>query len=212
MKTFFSEFRFTPAVFVLIGMNFIPLIGVFWFSWDVATIVFLYWIENVVIGIINIPKMLTAQKGTHSQGGTTSFRPAIFLCGIFAFHYGLFCFGHYSFLQITYKTLPAFENMFAALLSPVLFWSILGLTLSHIISMVLNFWGKKEYLNLSPKAQMFAPYPRIVLLHIVIILSGLLAIAMGQGLATLVALVLLKIVFDLGAHMAEHAKIRRRAA
>ena len=212
MKNLLSEFRFTPAVLVLIGTNLIPLIGVFWFGWDAVIIVFLYWVENVVIGVLNIPKILTAQNSTVRQGKTRSSRPAFFLTGFFTCHYGLFCFGHYLFLQTTYKTLPSFEDMFAALLSPVLFWSILGLTLSHIISMVLNFWGQKEYLNQSPRDQMFAPYPRIILLHIVIILSSLLVVAMGEGLAMLVTLVVFKIIFDLGAHMAEHAKLRRRAA
>jgi len=220
MTKLFSEIRFTPAVLVLIAMNLIPLIGVFYFGWDAATIVFLYWIENVVIGVLNIPKILAARGGPHgySEARATqdtarrSSRSTAFLGVFFAIHYGLFCFGHYLFLKTTYGTLPDFENMFSALLSPVLFWSILGLTFSHIISMIVNFWGRKEYLTQSPNAQMFAPYPRIVLLHIVIIFSGLIAVAIGEGVAMLVALVVLKIIFDLGAHLREHAKIRKTSA
>ena len=106
MKTFFSEFKFTPAVLVLIAMNLIPLVGVFWFGWDAATIVFLYWIENVVIGILNVIKMLTARGTSVRQGGKSSIGSALFLSGFFAFHYGFFCFGHYLFLTSVYDTLP----------------------------------------------------------------------------------------------------------
>jgi len=57
MKMRISEFRFTPAILALIVMNMIPLVGVLKFGWDAGTIVFLYWLENVVIGLLNIPKM-----------------------------------------------------------------------------------------------------------------------------------------------------------
>ena len=97
-------------------------------------------------------------------------------------------------------------NILPALLSPVLFWSLLGLTLSHIISMGVNFYGKGEYKNRTSNKQMFMPYSRIVLLHIVIIFSGLVAVATGQGMATLLLLVLLKIGFDLAAHLVEHSE------
>ena len=53
---------------------------------------------------------------------------------------------------------------------------------------------------------MFMPYSRIVILHVVIIFGGALTVAMGQGLAMLVLLVLIKIGFDLAAHLAEHSE------
>lgn len=209
MKTLMSEFRFTPAILALIVMNLVPLIGVFHFGWDAATIVFLYWLENVIIGLLNIPKIMTCTGGDsprRSLGGLLY--PSV----LFGFHYGLFCFAHYVFLQFTYESLPDFGNILSALFSPVLFWSLLGLTLSHVVSMIVNFFGKGEYKTRSPKAQMFVPYSRIVVLHIVIIFSGALAVAMGQGVATLLLLVGLKIVFDLAAHIVEHAKAQSLTA
>lgn len=203
MNKLISEFRFTPAIIALVAMNLIPLIGVFQFGWDAATIVFLYWLENVVIGLLNIPKIMACTGGDfprRSLGGL------LYLSVFYSFHYGLFCFGHYVFLQSTYESLPDFSNILPALFSPVLFWSLLGLTLSHVVSMIVNFFGRGEYKTRSSKAQMFVPYSRIVLLHIVIIFSGFLAVMMGQGLATLFLLVGVKIVFDLAAHIVEHAK------
>jgi len=203
MKKLVSEFRFTPAIIALVVMNLIPLIGVFQFGWDAGTIVFLYWLENVIIGLLNIPKIISCQGGT--KGRRETIGGLIYLSVFFAFHYGMFCVGHYLFLQSTYQSLPNFGEILPALLSPVLFWSLLGLTLSHMVSMLVNFYGKGEFKSRSPNAQMFIPYSRIVLLHMVIIFSGFVTIAAGQGVATLILLVLLKIAFDLAAHIIEHS-------
>ena len=228
MKKLLTEFQFTPATVALVAMNLIPLVGVFWFGWNAGTIVFLYWLENVIIGVLNVPKILAcstrpkryAYRSTH--GNDTYVPPPpptraglgglVYLSVFFAFHYGMFCFGHYFFLKSTYQSLPDFGGIFPALFSPVLFWSLLGLTLSHVISMLVNFYGKGEYKTRSANAQMFMPYSRIVLLHIVIILSGFVALAMGEGVATLLLLVLFKIGFDLAAHLVEHSQIESMIA
>jgi len=159
--------------------------------------------ENIIIGLLNIPKIL-ACKGVKNKRETAG--SLIFISVFFSIHYGMFCLGHYIFLKQTYKDLPGVENFLSSLLSPMLAFSILGLFLSHLISMGVNFYGKKEYLDRRPNTQMFMPYSRIVLLHVVIVFSGLFAIALGQGLATLLLLVVVKIIFDLAAHIVEHSK------
>ncbi len=201
-----SRLRFTPAALALLAMNLIPLIGVMKFGWDVSTIIFLYWLENVIIGLLNIPKILACRE---SQKTRESGRRPIFLAAFFGLHYGGFCLGHYVFLRTTFPELPEFSQMFSALTGSLFIWSLLGLTVSHLMSMGINFFGKKEYLARTPNKQMFIPYSRIVLLHIVIIFSGLLAVAVGQGLAMLILLVAIKIGFDLAAHLPEHAKVQR---
>jgi len=211
MKTLFTEFQFTVATLSLIVMNLIPLVGVFWFGWDAAIIVFLYWLENIVIGLLNIPKIIACRDKADGARASPN-RGVFFLPVFFAFHYGGFCLGHYVFLKSTYKSLPGFGEFIPALLSPVLFWSLLGLTLSHIISMIVNFYGKREYDTRTPNKQMFMPYSRIMLLHIVILLSGFVALATGEGVAILILLVLFKIGFDLAAHVAEHSKAQNSSA
>lgn len=198
--------RFTPAVLALLVMNLIPLIGVMKFGWDAGTIIFLYWLENVIIGVLNIPKILALRS---NPGAGPSGRRPVFLAVFFSLHYGGFCLGHYIFLRTTFPELPPFSQMFGALTGSLFIWSLLGLAASHLMSMFINFYGKKEYLARTPNKQMFIPYSRIALLHIVIILSGLLAVSVGQGLAMLILLVAIKIGFDLAAHLAEHGKAQR---
>ena len=38
----------------------VPVFGVFWFHWEVFPLMFLFWSENVLIGLFNVLKMLTA--------------------------------------------------------------------------------------------------------------------------------------------------------
>ena len=207
MTKFFAKFQFTPAAIALIGMNLIPLIGVFWFGWDAGTIVFLYWLENVVIGILNIPKILSSRAGPAGRPNRReSLGGLMFLAGFFSIHYGLFCFGHYMFLSATYESLPEWGEIIPALSGSILIWSLLGLTFSHGVSMFVNFYGKGEYKTRTPNKQMFMPYTRILILHVVIVFSSLLAVAMGEGLATLVMLIGVKIGFDLAAHLVEHSE------
>lgn len=44
---------------MLIAANLIPLVGVLAWDWSVFHVVVVYWLENVIIGVINILKMIT---------------------------------------------------------------------------------------------------------------------------------------------------------
>lgn len=44
---------------MLVGANLVPLAGVLFWGWGVLNVVALYWLENVLIGGINVLKMLT---------------------------------------------------------------------------------------------------------------------------------------------------------
>ncbi len=124
-KTTLREFqKYRPSAQVLIAVNLLPLIGVFLFDWDVFAIVLLYWAENVILGGINVLKMLTPtgdaaaarddrtrdaqgrlQRG---QAETITYRgrrirtahhaPKFFLVPFFIVHYGGFCLGHGIFI------------------------------------------------------------------------------------------------------------------
>ena len=199
-----------PSVIVLILANLVPLFGVIWFGWDAATILFLYWVETVIIGLLNLPKMFLAQgiDPNRSTPRNASLVGKLFLMAFFTFHYGFFCFGHWMFLgDIIGITLEP------DLLKPgsFFFWAIVSIFGSHLISMIINFFGKGEYRRRSMGEQMFLPYTRIVVMHMVIIFGGAMMINMGNPLPGLVMLVLLKTLIDVGAHGIEHRMSRPSA-
>ena len=59
----------TTSVALLVPFNLVPLVGVLFWGWNVATLLVLYWVENGIVGLLNVPKMLLAS-------GPTSHRPA----------------------------------------------------------------------------------------------------------------------------------------
>lgn len=67
-----DELTKRPSAKVLIIANLFPLIGVIFLGWSVFNIVVLYWMENLVIGVINILKMITCRPDL-DEGGVEQF-------------------------------------------------------------------------------------------------------------------------------------------
>jgi Family of unknown function (DUF6498) len=49
------------SAIVLVVANVIPLVGVVFFGWSLLTILVLYWVENGIVGLLNVPKILFSQ-------------------------------------------------------------------------------------------------------------------------------------------------------
>jgi hypothetical protein len=206
------------AVALLIGANLIPLAGVLWFGWDVATILYAYWIESGIVGLLNVPKMLLA--GGRGQPGSTvgaadSIGGRMALVGFFAVHYGLFWLVHGVFITVLTGNFMAFGfgNPLATVTSDQgLLIAAAALFASHAVSLWLNFLKRGEYRTTSIGAQMFAPYPRVFVMHITIVLGGIVVIGAQQPVFLVALLVLLKTVVDLGLHLREHGRRALAAA
>lgn len=57
-----KQLRLSAVALVL--ANLIPLVGVLHWQWSVSSVVILYWFENVVIGVVNVLRMLTASPAS----------------------------------------------------------------------------------------------------------------------------------------------------
>jgi hypothetical protein len=86
--------------------------------------------------------------------------------------------------------------------------AVIALAISHGVSFWFNYLGRGEYRRTSAAAQMFAPYGRLVVLHITILLGGMAIAFTGAPAVAVAILVVLKTVMDVGFHLAEH---RRRS-
>lgn len=85
-------------------------------------------------------------------------------------------------------------------------FAVVALVISHGVSYWANYLGNGEYRRVSAASQMFSPYGRLVVLHITIIVGGMAVLALGSPVAAVAILVALKILLDLGFHLAEHRK------
>lgn len=202
------------AAAVLVAVNLVPLFGVLFWGWDVAIILISYWLENGIIGLINIPKIVLAAQGNSAMATATA--------GFFAVHYGGFWLGHGFFVFIivgmaTNGPLGFFGSGFpfgglgggslpSVDRAPQILLIALLLFLSHGISFLFNYVGRKEYLNTTPMKQMFQPYGRLIILHVTIILGAFLVVGLGQPVFLVALLVILKTAADLFFHLREHAR------
>jgi len=199
------------AVVALVVANLIPLIGVLFFGWSVWNILVIYWLENGIVGLINVLKMSVATGDEVTPGVTfmVNGRPAtsatkMGLIPFFIVHYGIFWFVHGIFVL----TLPAFFSLMSddgmtLDLGPVVFAAV-GLAISHGLSFWWNFLHGGEYRRTAAAALMFAPYKRLVALHITIIFGAFAVMFTGAPAAAVAVLVAIKTAIDLGLHLAEH--------
>ena len=99
---------------VLILANLIPLAGAVLFEWDVLAILLLYWTESVIIGVLNVFRMIFCRSDDAMQRllqvanrpipeELSQSLPRIsvnvfkfILVPFFIVHYGAFCYGHLS--------------------------------------------------------------------------------------------------------------------
>ena len=220
MQRFLAWYALTSsigAVVALVVANAIPLVGVLFFGWSVWTILIVYWLENGIVGVFNVLKMTRAQgtddgsAGSWTLNGTPAANVAKGgLISFFVMHYGLFWAVHGIFVL----TLPLFAGLSptGSDIGPAPdFWTILfavaALFISHGVSYLFNFIGSGEYQRTSPVAQMFAPYGRLVVLHVTIILGAITISATGAPVAAIVVLVVLKTALDLALHLREHRRL-----
>lgn len=217
--------RRTLSALVLIGVNTIPIFGVVFFGWNLFSILLLYWFENGIIGFFNVFKIALASKPMSGESSfTINGRPAnrmgkAFLIPFFIFHYGLFWTVHGIFVVVFFgfmagemfggtSSAPDLGGGFRGFDPEGVAIAAASLALSHGVSFFINFIREGEYLNVAPDEQMFRPYPRVVVLHVTILGGGFLAGYFGTPLASLILLVILKIVIDVWAHLKEHRKAK----
>ncbi|MDY0009851.1 MAG: DUF6498-containing protein [Bdellovibrionales bacterium] len=199
----------TPSEIFLVIANILPLVGVLLWGWKVFDVMLLYWLENVIIGIFHVMKMIETLR-------RKNWWPAFPIVIFFIFHYGMFCAGHGVFVLVlfglelrdgdTASWEQAAALMGATLSDPLFMIATAGLVASHGYSFFANFIGKGEVDRVNATLLLAGPYARIVVLHITLIVGGGLAIALGQPAWALALLTLLKTCGDMIAHRRSHAK------
>lgn len=221
-----------PSAWALIVVNLGLVAGVLAWNWSVFDIVFLYWVENLVIGAINVLKMLISHPSAdlisslesrlsalESMDGKKQMRMVHLMSGglklslipFFILHYGVFCYAHGVLVFSMFSVHDAGDGLLdlttvVQLLTGPMILTIGLLSASHLFSFFRNFIGGGEYRRTHAALLMRRPYGRIVALHITIIFGGILAMAFGSQLGVLIVLVVLKTVVDLAMHEAERIK------
>jgi hypothetical protein len=195
-----------PSVLFLLAANILPFVGVLAWGWEVFPILVLFWMENVVVGVFNVLKMLAATSG-NSRGRANKAAMIPFFC----VHYGMFTAVHGVFIFAVFggnffSDAPGANSssVFDTIRNSQLLWGTLALLVSHGASFIVNYLGKGEYKRTSLNELMMQPYGRVIVLHLTIIFGGFLLTIIGSPVAGLIVLIVIKLGIDLFAHLAQH--------
>lgn len=195
-----------PSEYFLIAANILPLVGVFFWDWQVFDILIVFWLENVIIGFFNIVKMTTwiIYRRIYI---------AFFIVIFFILHYGTFTLGHGIGIFAFFGGVQPGDTLSFAFLKnrlDLFSWDMLivlaSLFASHTFSFFNHFLVKREIDRTNVLRLMGAPYGRVVMMHVTILIGGSAAMILGEPLWALALLVLLKIIADLRAHRKSHTE------
>lgn len=139
---------------LLIAANVIPLIGTFFFDWNVLDIVLVYWCETIIVGIYTILRINLVQKDSLKFGGVGG---KIFISCLFLLHYGVFCFGNGVLLMNTLAPEMNGAQEAFLMLTASLKWTLLALIMSHGYSFYHNYLGSGENTRTKVAEEMFIP-------------------------------------------------------
>jgi hypothetical protein len=206
-----------PTLLSLLTANLITIVLAVLENWDLATILFIYWAQSVIIGIFTFITLLTADtsalaadmgKAQAAAGGSPVageryvwFYKAI-LAGFFALHYGLFHWGYYSFIVES--------GMFGPLdFASAGIWASCGIFLANHLYSFLYHRNREPQGAMFFTRVFFEPYNRIIPMHMTIIFGSILVLALGffgipAMLPVLVLFLLLKTRMDIVQHLRKH--------
>ncbi len=203
---------------LLVLVNLLPIYAVLFLDWDVASLVVLYWSENLIIGFYTLLKMLL--KSAPKE---------LFLCLFFCVHYGAFCAVHgmlildilfdvdidpqsgseWPFPLVFFQMLHGAFTVVMGVVPSAWMVAFGALVISHGASFIYNYLLRGERYEVTLNEVMKAPYKRVFIMHVAVILGSILVEKMGQPVFMLIALVGLKLVVDLHLHNKEHRDIEQ---
>ncbi len=195
---------------LIIVLNAVPVVGVLLWGWRAFDLIFIYWVENVIIGLFTVGRFLIRPYEHLIE------LAYLFLAAFFMFHYGMFCFVHGAFVLSLFSEdlIPAalsrdpYEAILPVIEMRGLTWAIAALVVLQIYDWIRDSLNRGFGAD-GIKELMIAPYRRIVVLHITIIASGLLLVALDEPLSGLLVLALLKIAFDIYHWKKDEEKIQK---
>jgi hypothetical protein len=186
-------------------------------DWNPATVMFIYWLQSIIIGIFSVVSILGAdtaalcadlQKPIDERGGSDRITPRFSLtykgimAGFFTLHYGLFHWGYYTFIVES--------GLFGTVdFSDPGIWLSCGLFFAnHLYSHITyRHRGPRDFRYVNE--HFFTPYRRIVPMHLTIIFGSIVLVALeifgiSSTLPVLVLFLLLKTYSDISAHLVKH--------
>jgi hypothetical protein len=198
--------RLTIEDYLLIVINLIPLYGVWFLGWDAKHVFIVYAMETVIVGIINVLKMIfitlfVKKKDVWENNGGSSKQSGWLFIFFFIAHYGFFVFvqtqlffksssiGKDDSLLFNYAKIPSILGNDGKIV-------LLIFILYYTAQTIFTFLGNGIYKTISMGRLMFEPYVRIFTQQFIVIIGGI-CLAFGAGKIFILVFVVVKIFFEL---------------
>lgn len=199
-----------PAAVIGLVVDLAPIVAIVFWGWGATALVLLYWLENVVIGLSTMPRILIASVGRYGLAGLFG---GSFNAAFFSVHYGIFCLAHGGILLELFgaREAMAHADTFTQLIGQMVGAALgFGLHMDWILALIIAFHALvfvREFVlqggwkAADPEKELFAPYGRVIVLHIgVFVIAGALT-ALGDPAIGAIALVLARALWGLHMNM-----------
>lgn len=164
------------------------------------TIIFVYFIETIIIGIFNAIKMFWCiQFGVGDEDGLGLVLFFLFHYGFFVaiqsiFGFAIFSMGDNSSIKEPFNLIENYTNIFQL---DDIKYALPAILVMHIGLFFTDFLKNKKHLKFSAKEIMFMPYVRIFVQQFVVILSTFFIILSDQGNIAALILIFFRLMVDL---------------
>ncbi len=194
-----------PSLWVLVVLNGVTIYLALSEGWSLATIMWIYWIQSVTIGVFHFIRILQLEKfsmeGVKVNGKEIPVTASEvwvkgFFASFFALHYGIF-----HLVYLVFLIVGIFAPVFGSGMPE---WKEVGLVslfffANHLFSFVFNQQRDSHKQNIG--TVMMYPYARILPMHLTIII--------GAFVNALPLFLILKALADAVMHVFEHALLRK---
>lgn len=208
--SFVSNASTTGSISALLLANILTIFGVIFLGWDALNIVFIYWFEVAIIAGYGLLKLFTIylfgrkRKRTGFFIKSANFLVMLILLGVLAFVMKIYLAGIFmifGFAGFDAAGLPVVREIpflpeFAKILPAVVSFAI-----SHGISFVSNFLGKREFKRVSPEKVFWGAISRTWVIHVSLIAGAAITFLFKYPRGFTMVLIVAKTAFDLKAHL-----------
>ncbi len=184
---------------LLIFGNIVTIVMALIFNYPLAALIWLYWMESVIIGFFAFFKILLVRGEGH-----VPFLKRVPFALFFTLHYGGFHAGYFMFLFLMPWFTPALQRLDYIIAGAGILFITHGF--SFIIHVLKEHEGREEKLV---ELQFTEPYVRIIPMHLTIIASGFVMgiFAVFHNFVLLIVFMAFKTASDLFFHKNKHRMV-----